>query len=132
MRFRYLKDPLFLFCLTLYFFNRWILKRYFANDFSHGYLNDVICIPFWVPIMLFIMRKIQLRKDDCAPTGAEVLIPLIVWSLIFELYLPTMPFFKHLATSDYRDIMSYTVGALFATLFWQFWYREEIKTTVSE
>lgn len=132
MRFRYLKDPLFLFCVTLYFFNRWILKRYFPNHFSQGYLNDVICIPFWVPIMLFIMRKSRLRRDDRAPTGIEILIPLILWSIVFELYLPTVPFFTHLAISDFRDIVSYTFGAMLAALFWQFWYREKISSETAE
>jgi hypothetical protein len=128
MRFRYLKDPLFLFCVALYFINRWVLKPHFPNEFSIGYLNDVICIP----IMLFIMRKLRLRIDDQAPKGSEILIPLIIWSFIFELYLPTVPFFKHLATSDYRDIISYTAGAIIGALFWQIWYRENIPVKTSE
>ena len=126
MRFRYLKDPLFLFCFILYFVNRWILKPYFPNSFSRDHLNDVICIPFWVPIMLFIMRKIRLRKSDEPPTGCEILVPLIIWSWVFEDYLPFVPFFKHLATSDYQDIISYTVGALFAGVFWKLWYQRKV------
>lgn len=124
MRFLYLKDPLFLFCFVLYFANRFIIKPYFSNDFSRDSLNNVICIPFWVPIMLFFMRKIRLRKDDIPPRGSEILIPLILWSWFFEAYLPFVPFFKHLATSDYQDILSYTIGALVAACFWRFWYRE--------
>lgn len=123
MRFRYLKDPLFVFCVTLYFINRCVLKPYFPNWFSMGYLNDVICIPFWVPIMLWFMKKARLRNDDGPPTGSEILIPLIIWSWVFEAYLPFTSFFKHLATSDYMDIFSYTVGAFFAALFWKLWYR---------
>jgi hypothetical protein len=122
MRFRYLKDPLFLFCFFLYFINRWILKPYLPNEFSRGYLNDVICIPFWVPIMLYLMRKVRLRKDDAPPRASEILIPLILWSWVFEDYLPFVPFFKHLATSDYMDILSYTVGALAAAIIWKLWY----------
>jgi hypothetical protein len=132
MRFRYLKDPLFLGCLILYFVNRWFVKRYLPNAFSQDYLNDVICIPFWVPIMLFIMRKTRLRGDDCAPRGSEILIPLIVWSFVFECYLPTVPFFKHLATPDYRDIVCYTAGGILAALFWQILYREKIPSKISE
>ena len=124
MRFRYLKDPLFLFCVALYFINRWVLKPYFTNPFSRGYLNDVICIPFWVPIMLFLMRKARLRTEDGPPTASEILIPLIIWSWVFEAWLPFTAFFKHLATSDYMDIFSYTAGAFFAALFWKLWYRE--------
>jgi hypothetical protein len=29
------------------------------------------------------------------------------------------------ATSDYRDILSYTEGALFAAIFWKIWYRQK-------
>lgn len=124
MRFRYLKDPLFLFCVTVYFVNRWIIKPYFPNPFSRDSLNDVICIPFWVPIMLFIMQKLRLRHNDIPPTASEILIPLIIWSWVFEAYLPFTKFFKHLATSDYLDVLSYTEGALFSAIFWKFWYRE--------
>ena len=124
MRFRYLKDPLFVFCFCLYFVNRWILKPYVPNSFSRDHLNDVICIPFWVPIMLFMMRKIGLRRDDTPPRGSEIIIPLLLWSWVFEAYLPFTTYFKHLATSDYLDILSYTVGALIAAIFWKLWYGE--------
>ena len=123
MQFRYLKDPLFLFCFVSYFANRWIVKPYFPNSFSRDSLNDVICIPFWVPIMLFMMRRAGLRRDDLPPKGSEILIPLIIWSWFFEAYLPFVPAFKHLATSDYQDIFSYTVGALISAVFWKIWYR---------
>ena len=127
MRFRYLADPLFLFCVTLYFVNRWVLKPYFPNDFSRDSLNDVICIPFWIPIMLFIMRKLHLRTDDEPPRGSEIIIPLIFWSWFFEVYLPFVPFFKPLATSDSKDILSYTIGALFAAVFWKIWYGRNVQ-----
>jgi hypothetical protein len=122
MRFRYLKDPLFLFCVSLYFVNRWVLKPYLPNEFSRSYLNDVICLPFWIPIMLFIMRRIGLRTGDAPPTAGELLIPLLMWSWVFEIYLPTVPFFEHLATADYLDILSYTLGGCLAAAFWGFWY----------
>ena len=124
MRFLYLKDPLFIFCVALYFVNRWVLKPYLPNEFSKSFLNDVICIPFWVPIMLFGMRKLKLRQDDLPPQGYEILIPLFIWSWVFEIYLPSVPFFKHLATSDYQDILCYTVGAFLAAIFWKIWYRK--------
>jgi len=131
MRFQYLKDPLFLFCVTLYFVNRWVFKPHFPGDFLHNSLNDVICIPFWIPIMLFLMRKIHLRGDDVPPRGSEILIPLIIWSWFFEIVLPCVPFFKHLATSDYHDVLSYTEGALVAAIFWKIWYRQKPASTHS-
>jgi hypothetical protein len=124
MRFRYLRDPLFVFCVALYFLNRWVLKPHLTSVFLHAYLNDLICIPFWVPIMLFVMKRLRLRKSDELPTAFEILIPLILWSWVFEAYLPFTPMFKHLATSDYRDVLAYTMGAFMAASIWRFSYQK--------
>src|SRR5690242_306095 len=101
MLFRYLRDPLFLFCVVLYFVNRLLLKPFlhdgFVGAFLHDSLNDVICIPFWVPIMVWMMRKVKLRTSDAVPQGAEILIPLLLWSWFFELILPKLAPFRHLA-----------------------------------
>src|ERR1043166_4785951 len=123
MRFRYLRDPLFLFCVALYFLNRWVFKPHSSAVFLNSYRDDVICIPFWVPIMLFVMKVLRLRKSDESPTAFEILIPLILWSWIFEAYLPYTSLFKHLATSDYRDVLAYTVGACGAALIWRQLYQ---------
>ena len=125
MPYKYLRDPLFLFCLVLYFINRWILKPHFAMPFLHNSLNDLICIPFWVPIMLWEMRKTGLRSDDAPPQWYEIIIPLIVWSIVFEIIVPQIPFFRHLAIADPEDIMYYTLGAFAASLFWRVWYSEK-------
>ncbi|MBV9850561.1 MAG: hypothetical protein JO250_12890 [Armatimonadetes bacterium] len=124
--FRYLRDPLFLFCVALYFVNRLILKPHihggFIGTFLHGSLNDLICIPFWVPIMVWTMRILGLRTSDAPPRGAEILVPVLLWSWFFELLLPTLGPFRHLATCDPDDILCYTLGALFAALFWGRYY----------
>jgi hypothetical protein len=122
MRFAYLKDPLFLLCLAAYAANRWIAKPYFPNRFSFDYLNDIICVPFWVPIMLLLMRKVRLRSVDGPPEIWEILVPLIVWSWIFELFLPRTQFFKRFETADYVDIFCYSLGAFVAGIFWKIWY----------
>jgi len=124
MRYRYLRDPFFLFCFCLYFANRWVFKPYFPNEFFRSWLNDVICLPFWIPIMLFFMRKVGLRKDDSPPRACEVLVPLLLWSWWFEAFLPRVKFFEHLATSDYLDILAYTAGALLAVVVWKLEYRQ--------
>ncbi len=122
MPYRYVRDPLFLFCLVLYFVNRWLLKPLLPGTFFHNSLNDLICIPFWVPILLWMMRRTGLRTDDAPPQWYEILIPLILWSWVFEGVLPFSRFFQHRATSDPTDIEFYTLGALLASLFWQKWY----------
>lgn len=121
--FRYLRDPLFLVCLGLYFINRLVLKPFIPNPISQSYLNDLICIPFWVPIMLWTMRVIRIRRDDRPPLAHEILIPLIIWSIAFELIAPYSDRYRGLAYSDPLDILCYACGALIAGLFWQAWYR---------
>ena len=124
MPFRYLRDPLFLFCLALYFANRFLFVPLVPLAFFHEHLNDVICIPFWVPIMLFIMRKCRMRRDDGPPASYEIVIPLILWSIIFELWLPFTSLFRGLAYCDYLDVLSYTCGAFAAAVFWRVYYRQ--------
>jgi hypothetical protein len=123
MRFRYLRDPLFITAIILYFLNRFLLKVAFPVGFFRDHLNDLICIPFWVPIMLFTERKLGLREADVPPQWYEILIPLVMWSFVFELWLPRIGYFQHLAISDPFDILWYTIGAAVAASFWAHCYR---------
>ena len=128
MRFRYLRDPLFLTCFVLYFVNRFLIKRLLPVGFFHDHFNDLICLPFWVPIMVLLMRKTGLRRDDGPPHAEEILIPLVVWSAIFELYLPQVGYFRHLATPDPLDVLCYALGGLLAVGVWQVTYRARRRT----
>jgi hypothetical protein len=125
VRFRYLLDPLFLLCLATYFVNRLVLKATWNTGFVHEHMNDLICIPFWVPIMLFAQRKLGLRAGDDRPRPGEIVIPLIVWSWVFEILLPATKWLGDRCVSDYLDVIYYTLGALVAGLFWKWWYRAE-------
>lgn len=124
MKFRYLRDPLFLLCIVAYFVNRWVLKGIWPAGFFHEHLNDLICIPFWVPIMLFVLRTLGLRETDEAPRAHELLIPLVIWSWLFEIALPRNTFFARWCVSDHQDILFYSLGAFVAALFWRWSYKE--------
>lgn len=120
--FRYLRDPLFLTCVALYFINRLVIKRLMHGGFAHEHFNDLICIPFWVPIMLWLQKVVGLRPVAAIPSASEVFIPLVVWSLVFECWLPTTPAFAAYSTADHRDIMWYAIGAMLAACWWRWWY----------
>lgn len=123
MRFLYLRDPLFLACVAIYFVNRWGLKSVWASGFVHDHLNDLLCIPFWVPVMLWGQRRLGLRGCDGPPLPSEILIPLFVWSWLFEVVLPGTGVLGRYCVSDHRDVLWYSVGALGAGAFWRWWYR---------
>ena len=124
MPFRYLCDPLFVVCIVAYFVNRWLLKRVWTDGFVHEHFNDLICIPFWVPIMLFLEKKTGWRKIDAIPQLHEILIPLVIWSWVFEIVLPNTETFRSWCVSDHEDVLFYTVGAFAAAFFWRWNYRE--------
>ncbi len=122
MRFCYLRDPLFLMCVTTYFVNRLVLKSLWKDGFVHEHLNDLICIPFWVPIMLYTQRRLGLR-DDAPPRPGELVIPLVLWSWVFEILLPAIDGLGGRFVADHLDVLFYTIGALGAAVFWRLWYR---------
>lgn len=123
MQFKYLRDPLFFLCVALYIANRICFRQCLPVEFLRSHLNDVICIPLWVPIMLYLMRICRLRMDDAPPSPGEILIPLVLWSIIFEIWLPSTCLFRGIAFADHLDVLSYTCGALAAGCFWGWYYR---------
>lgn len=122
-RFRYLRDPLFLACVGIYFVNRWALKPLVCGGFLHDHLNDLICVPFWVPIMLWGQRTLGFRPSNGPPLASEIVIPLFVWSWFFEILLPPTGVAGSYAVADYRDIVYYALGGALAACVWRWLYR---------
>jgi hypothetical protein len=130
MRFRYLNDPLFVSAVMMYAGNRFILRLSSTTPFLHEHLNDLLCIPFWLPIMLFMQRRARLRGSDDPPSSLEIMIPLVIWGWMFEVWLPSTQIFGRWVTADPEDIFWYTAGALAASAFWRFWYRRAERPAV--
>jgi hypothetical protein len=122
-RFGYLRDPLFLACVFLYVVNRFWIKPNCDIVFFHAYLNDVICIPFTLPPMLWVLRRLRLRFHDGPPTLPEIVIPLLMIAWAFEVYLPNTAMFRDVTFADPWDIVAYAAGAIAAGTFWFLWYR---------
>ncbi len=132
MRFRYLKDPLFLACFSAYFLHRCLRSYGFSTPFLRAHLNDLICIPFWVPIMLWAHRRLGLRRHDGPPEGFEIVIPLLIWSFLFEVLIPARREWSIPAVADPYDVLSYCVGALAAAVLWRAYYRRGKGTTTAQ
>ncbi len=114
-RFRYLRDPAFVFCCLSYASNRWLIKPHVHNAFIHGYFNDVLLIPCALPPLLLTQRWLGLRRNDLPPLAGEILFHLVIWSMLFEWIGPK--FMPH-TTGDPWDVVAYFVGGALAWLWW--------------
>ncbi len=123
MEFRYLKDPLFLAVVGVYLCNKALRISLGGTEFQNAYLNDLICVPFWVPVLLAVNKRLGLRSHDGPPEAYELLIPILVWSIAFEMVFPYSPTFGSHAVADPNDIPCYCLGGLASGIFWRFRYR---------
>ena len=73
--------------------------------------------------MLLAMRKTGARHDDAPPRAIEIIVPLLMWSWVFEIWLPTVKSFSGKVVPDYRDVLAYATGASLSALFWNVFYR---------
>lgn len=123
MPFLYLRDPLFLCCFSLYWLNRLAEHYGFGTRLTESYLNDVICVPFLLPMLLWGQRQLRLRHHDRPPTYVEVVIPMLIWAYLFEVYLPGTERWRGLAIADPVDVFCYAIGGLASWVYWQRSYR---------
>jgi protein-S-isoprenylcysteine O-methyltransferase Ste14 len=128
MPFRYLRDPLFLTALVLYLGNRFLVKPLVSGGFFHNHFNDLLCVPLFVPIVVFVAHLCRARPHEGAPEWYEILLPLLVWSIQFELIYPQLPFWSRWVTGDPQDILWYCVGAAISSLWWWFYYQRRLAT----
>ena len=82
-----------------------------------------LCIPFWIPIVLWIQRRLGLRDHDDPPQTHEVVIPLLVIAFVFEVVLPSTQTWSGLAVPDPGDVVCYAAGALASVGCWTWFYR---------
>lgn len=120
MKFKYLYDPLFLGSLLIYIICKSISldNNSFAFVFWNHYLTDILLIPVAIPIILLPLKLFRLRIDS-APNFKEIFLPLVIWSVLFEI---VAPYFFATTTGDYYDILAYCFGALISWLSWNFIY----------
>jgi hypothetical protein len=125
-RFGYLRDPLFLVAIAGYALNRWLLKPVVPSPFLHSYFADLLLIPAALPVVLWVQRLAGLRQHDFAPSWAEVLAHLAVWSVICEF---VGPHWLQRGTADMWDVMAYASGAVIA---WFWWNRPAQEITIQQ
>lgn len=120
--FAYCLDPVCLSALISYLVNRWALKPGLGAcvGFFHDHLNDVLCIPLFLPPVLLAQRWLGVRQHDRPPTAFELVFHLVVWSICFEAVPPMLPTVFR-TTTDPLDVAAYAVGTGLAGLAWGSW-----------
>ena len=105
--------------MAVFAVNRWGLKPHgIGGAFTRGYLNDVLCIPLFLPIILGLQRMVRLRLHDGPPRLWEMLQHWVIFSVLFEIVLPKYPqYFR--TTADAMDVVAYLAGGMIAWMWWQ-------------
>ena len=98
--------------------NRWYLKpHHIGGLFRIGDLNDVLCLPLFLPIILGLQRLLRIRQHDGYPRLWEMLQNWLIFSILFEVILPRFPqYFR--TTSDPFDVLAYLAGGTLAWIWW--------------
>ena len=121
-RFRYVDDPICIVAMALYVVNRLVLKpRHIGGWLVHDYLNDLLCLPIFLPIILRLQSAFGIRRHHAPPTLLEVIHNWVIFSIVFEVVLPRLSAFD--SVSDPFDCVGYLLGGLGAYLFWKRFYR---------
>lgn len=106
--------------LVVYAANRWLLEPMAAGstELPHSYVNDILCIPFWMPLLVGCAVRLRLRPAGLPPTPPEIAVVLPLWALLFEGVGPALPALFANTVADPWDLVAYAVGALAAMVIW--------------
>ncbi len=77
MPFKYLRDPVFMLCVAIYFGHRALRQWDFSPLVFQCHLNDLICTGFWLPPVLWLHRMLGLRRHDGIPDREALPVVLI-------------------------------------------------------
>jgi hypothetical protein len=123
--FLYWRDGLFLFSVLIYLVNKLVFKAIFAGGFCHAYVNDLLCISFNLPPILWLLRRIGIRKHDRPPGGSEIMVAVVAFSLVFEVWLPMSHIRSRYIYGDPWDVACYTANGLLSGIWWRAVYRHD-------
>lgn len=102
-----LTHPLFLISVVLALVNRLFEMSGVYLPLIHSYLDDLLCFPIVLTVGLAAYRFFW---PYYRLTGWHIWSVVVVYSIYFEAYLPTI---SSVYTRDVVDILMYVVGALF-------------------
>ena len=125
LAFLYLRDPLFHASVLVYAANRFLESVGISHWLTSFYLNDFVCLAFWLPVLVAITQWIGFRKTNDPPTSSECVIAFLIWATMFEVILPHTKRFSSVTVADPCDVLAYAIGGIAAQMWWRWWYAEQ-------
>lgn len=104
--------PVLAICLAAFLLQRVLEGVGQSPDWASSYLDDLLCLPLVLSLILLIRRRV-VRGHDVLPIGHS-LFALVVFSLYFEILLPLL---SDRYTADPWDVVMYLAG-WFIFNFW--------------
>lgn len=113
-----------LFCWSVYTINRFLIKPIAPHywHWIHNWFQDFLLVPSLLPLILWGLRKLDLRTHDRVPTWPEILLHTSWWSFFFEFFGPRV---LHKGTADIGDVIAYFTGGILSGLIWHLSYKNK-------
>ncbi|WP_162054045.1 hypothetical protein [Pontibacter pamirensis] len=102
-----LQHPLFVICILLFCLNRALEQAQVYVWPLYAYLDDVLCMPLTLGIILTVQRVYFQNQSMTIPVR-HIIFAVAAFSVCFELLLPL---YKLLYTADVLDVVAYALGA---------------------
>ncbi|HWB54714.1 MAG TPA: hypothetical protein VG722_10995 [Tepidisphaeraceae bacterium] len=119
--FRYIDDPICIVAMLVYLVNRCALKpEHIGGWLVHDYLNDLLCLPIFLPIILRLQSALGIRRHDLPPTLFELIHNWFIFSVLYYYVFPRLSAFTSVA--DLWNSVAYLVGGVAAFVCWQLLY----------
>jgi hypothetical protein len=78
----------------------------------------MLLVPVVIPVVLLFTRAVK-DRSSYPPSILEIVIPLAIWSIIFEFL---GPYYIGRGTSDPLDVVAYFFGGLVSWIVWNKMY----------
>ena len=111
--------------MLIYVLNRFVLKpQHIGGWLVHDYLNDLLCLPIFLPIILRLQSVLGIRRHHLPPTMLELMHNWLVFSVLYYFVFPRSPWFASMA--DPWNSVAYLFGGVVAYLFWRWFYASDM------
>ena len=92
----------------LFRYMHYSVYRFFSNYFA-----DILCLPLLLSFSLLLLRYLK-KENNLWLNLRQIIFALIYTSILFEFIIPI---YSSRYTSDFFDILAYSLGAFFFYIF---------------